>query len=236
MKTKYLAHWPGLCGGCGQLDGARICEDCIVRFVPALSRCPRCAIGSTSHALICGACLRTPPLFDASWAAVDYAFPWAGLIMQFKFHEGLDLADSFADLMLENRPPSMGQSSRLILPVPLSRARIRQRGFNQSWEIARRLAKKLHWPSHADFLLKTHDTPEQMSLPLHRRVSNLKGVFALATKEKSLIQGQDVVLVDDVMTTGATMNSLAELLKQAGAASVGVWVFARTPAPDSGSR
>jgi ComF family protein len=233
VKTKCLAHLPGLCAGCGQLDGSRICEDCIFRFIPPVPRCPRCAIGCASDALICGTCLRDPPFFDAGRAAVDYAFPWARLITQFKFHEGLDLADSFVDLMLKNGPPLNGSSSSLILPVPLGKARIRQRGFNQSWELARRLAQRLDWPSRSDFLLKTRDTPEQMSLPLHGRASNLKGVFALAAKAREFLEGQHVILVDDVMTTGATMNILARLLKEAGAASVGVWIFARTPPPHS---
>ena len=225
-----FSRLPGLCGGCGQVDSARVCKDCVMRFIPPGPRCPRCAARGGRSDLICGSCLHEPPAFEASWAAVDYGFPWAKLIAQFKFREGLDLAACFADLMLAHGP-SPHSPARLLLPVPLGKARIRQRGFNQSWELARRLGRSLDWPARSDALLKTRDTPEQMSLPVHRRSSNLKGVFSLAPGAREALQGQRVILVDDVMTTGATLDTLAQIVKQAGAASVEAWVFARTPPP-----
>ena len=212
----WLQNLPGCCATCDDWSNQRICTACISRFArPA----PRCRL--------CGACLQSPPALDGAWAAVDYAFPWTQLVAQFKFRQGLDLATSLTELMARNGPPADG-APRLILPVPLSAARMRSRGYNQAWELARRLGKKLSWPARHDVLLKTRDTPEQMALPRHRRHANVHQAFSIAPRVGQTLAGERVVLLDDVMTTGASLHAAAATLRRAGAAHITAIVFART--------
>lgn len=149
---------------------------------------------------------------------------------RFKFRQALDLRATFVDLMDRAGPPA-GSAARCMLPVPLSHARMRQRGYNQAWELARQLGRRRGWPTHADVLHKHRDTPMQSDLSLAERQVNLDGAFEVSAAHRRHVHGQAMMLVDDVMTTGATLRALTHLLRQAGAASVEVWVLARTPAP-----
>lgn len=174
---------------------------------------------------VCGTCLRDPPPFERSFAALDYAAPWNALITRFKFHGAVELAPLFAGLLHEavrEQPPP-----ELLLPAPLSDARLRERGFNQSWEIARRLGLR----ADARLLLRIRDTPHQVDLPLERRAPNVRAAFAIEPLRRAEVAGRSVVLVDDVMTTGATLDELARCLKGRGARWVGNLVVARTPSP-----
>ena len=119
-----------------------------------------------------------------------------------------------------------------MLPVPLSPARLAERGLNQSWEIARRVARELGLAARADALLRLRDTPHQVGLSRQQRLHNLQGALCVEPARQRTIEGRDIALVDDVMTTGATAAACAEVLLRAGAASVQAWVVARTPAPD----
>lgn len=175
---------------------------------------------------VCGECLRDPPPFERTITALDYAAPWSALIARFKFHGSVELAPMFAVLLREaarDQPPP-----ELVLPAPLSGERLRERGFNQSWEIARRLGP----PADARLLLRIRDTPHQVDLPLDRRASNVRAAFAVEPLRRDDVAGRSVVLVDDVMTTGATAAEMARTLLQAGASRVQLWVLARTPRPD----
>ncbi len=175
---------------------------------------------------VCGECLRDPPPFERTITALDYAAPWSTLIARFKFHGGVELAPLFAGLLREavrDEPPP-----ELLLPAPLSEARLRERGFNQSWEIARRLGPR----ADAGLLLRVRDTPHQVDLPLDRRASNVRAAFAVEPLRRAELAGRSVVLVDDVMTTGATAAEMTRTLLQAGASRVRLWVLARTPRPD----
>ncbi len=176
---------------------------------------------------LCGACVREPPPFERSVAVLDYAAPWDALIRDFKFHARPELAGLFAALLreaLRNEP-----APDLIVPAPLSAARLRERGFNQSWEIARRLGHR----ADAHLLLRIRDTPHQADLPLERRASNVRGAYAVEPLRRRELEGRHIALVDDVMTTGATAAEMARTLLAAGAYSVHLWVLARTPAPGS---
>ena len=226
----WLQNLPGCCAACNDWSAQRICSACTSRFARLAPRCRLCAARVVERVGICGACLQSPPALDGAWAAVDYAFPWTQLVAQFKFRQGLDLATSLTELMARSGPPA-DVAPRLILPVPLSASRMRSRGYNQAWELARRLGEKLSWPARHDVLLKTRDTPEQMALPRHRRHANVHQAFSIAPRVGQTLAGERVVLLDDVMTTGATANEIARLLKGAGARSVEAWVFARTPSP-----
>ncbi len=173
-----------------------------------------------------------PPPQDSTLCATDYAHPWDRLVAQFKFNGALDLAPSLAGglelaWMAAGRP-----LPGVLLPVPLSPARLRERGFNQAWEIARRLARRLRCDADPNALRRTRHTPQQSALRIERRASNVKDAFAVDPACVAALRGRTVTIVDDVMTTGATAAELARTLREAGAASVNVWVFARTPSPD----
>jgi ComF family protein len=118
------------------------------------------------------------------------------------------------------------------VPVPLSDARLRERGYNQAWELARRIARRTGTRAEASLLLRIRDTPHQLDLPPDARAGNVRGAFAIEPRRLGELRGRRVAVVDDVMTTGSTAGEIARVLKLAGAARVEVWVVARTPRPE----
>jgi ComF family protein len=222
---------PSLCAICLDWAGHRICDACIARFARHLRRCVRCAIGIPDGTTTCGECITRPPTQDAALSALDYDPPWSRLIGQFKFREGLDLADAFVSRMeaawVDRGRPEPG----VIVPVPLSAARLRVRGYNQAWELARRMARRLGAKAEPAWLLRVRDTLHQTALPLDRRAANVKDAFMLDPGIRRNLSGQTITVIDDVWTTGATMGEVARVLKNAGAFRVNAWVLARTPAP-----
>ena len=177
---------------------------------------------------ICGTCLSTPPAFDATVAAVDYAIPLDQLVLQLKFGARLALAPWFArqirDAVLAR--PGLPLPD-LLCPVPLGPGRLVERGFNQALEIARPLAAALGVACHPALALRTLDTPAQSGVAPSARAGNVRGAFAI--EDPDLVEGRHVGLVDDVMTSGHTLGELAATFKRFGAARVTNLVFARTP-------
>jgi len=170
-------------------------------------------------------------------AAFDYAFPWDRLIADFKFRQRVELARALSQRLLATLVGEGGQgdddprSIDLVTAVPLSASRLRERGYNQSWEIARRLAPGLGLPARHDTLLRWRDTAHQIVLDRPQRAANLRGAFMPALGARARISGRRIALVDDVMTTGATAAEASLALLEAGAASVHVWLLARTEQP-----
>lgn len=235
MFTRLLAasqRLPSLCAVCRGWGTQRVCDACIERFAVRSARCLRCALRVPEGVRLCGACLTDPPPFARTLAAVDYDHPWDGLITQFKFHGALDLAPALMQRLLSAFERADVPAPTLLLPVPLSRERLRERGYNQAWELARRLGRALHCEADARLLLRVKDTPHQLALPTDRRAGNVRAAFAVEPLRLAELRGRSVTLVDDVMTTGATVAELARVLLQAGAAEVSVWVVARTPRHD----
>ena len=222
-------RWPSLCAVCHGWGTQRVCADCVLRFAADVPRCTRCAIQVPLGVDVCGACLSHPPPFERSVTAVDYAYPWDSLITRFKFHGALDLAPALVQCLADAVGRGAAAPPSLLLPVPLSDARLRERGYNQAWELARRLGRLLHCPADARLLLRVKDTPHQLALPPERRAGNVRAAFAIEPRRGSELRGRTVTLVDDVMTTGATAAEIARMLLQAGAAQVHVWSVARTP-------
>lgn len=226
-----LGQWPNRCAVChADTVGttARICTDCTSRFAANVPRCDRCALRSPSGTRLCGACLRAPPAWSRAIAACDYGYPWDGLLTAFKFHSALDLLPALAGLMAASLRPPPAAEIDLLLPVPLSAARLRERGYNQAALLAAQLARRLHLCCSADTLVRVTDTPHQIALPREQRAANVRGAFAIAPKAR--LQGLRVAVIDDVLTTGATLGEIARLLLENGVAEVQVWVLARTPA------
>jgi ComF family protein len=179
----------------------------------------------------CGACLHEPPPYERTVCALDYGFPWRALIGSFKFEGAVELARPLAERLIDAVQTAAAEPPDCVLPVPLSRSRLAERGFNQAWELARRVAGSLRLPAHAGALLRAIDTPHQAGLERRARLSNLHGAFTVAAPYRPRLAGQHVALLDDVMTTGATLAAATAALRRAGVARVQVWVLARTPAP-----
>jgi ComF family protein len=181
----------------------------------------------TDAVAACADCGRLPPPWQSATCAVDYAHPWDALVSRLKFQARPALAAPIAGLMAE----AIGSPGPidLVLPVPLSSARLAERGYNQAWEIARRLAPRFRLAAAADLLHKLVDAAHQSGLKRAERERNLRGAFMVEPGQRARIAGRRIALVDDVLTTGATARACTEALQRAGAASVAVWCFARTP-------
>ena len=221
----------GTCLLCrGSADSARgegllcaACEGDLPRLVEG-ALCPRCALPSAGGAL-CGTCLTSPPRFDATIAALAYRFPADVLIRALKFHGTLAIAALLGRVLAQR----VGASTEVdaVLPVPLSAARLRARGYNQSMEIARSVARTAGLKLEPRLCERNRDTPAQVDLPHAERARNVRGAFRCPRS----LEGITVAVVDDVMTTGATLDEIAAALKEVGAARVVNWVAARTFPP-----
>lgn len=220
--------WPRSCELCASWGRRPLCSACVQRFAPADRRCERCAIRLATDDPVCGDCLHQPPTFDRALAAVDYAWPWNQLLTRFKFHAQPELAGLLAERMIDviDRQGSLGVD--LLVPIPLSDQRLGERGYNQSWELARRIGRRLRIATQADGLTRGRDTPHQVGLLRSERAANLRHSM-WAAPASARMQGRRVALIDDVMTTGATAEVAAQAMRAAGAEQVQVWVLARTP-------
>jgi ComF family protein len=180
---------------------------------------------------MCGACLVDPPPFDACVVGCDYAFPWDRLIADFKFNAHMELAAPLTQRLLAAIERDAHPLPQWVLPVPLAPQRLAERGYNQAWELARRLARSLGCRADAQLLDRPLAGAHQAELGLAQRRQNLKGAFVPSLQRRVSLQGQHVAVVDDVMTSGATLREVAAALRRCGAARVDAWVLARTPAP-----
>jgi len=229
LLHRLSAHLPSQCAVCHAWPTQPVCEACVVRFAQPRPRCRTCAVPLAAPVDQCGDCLLAPRPLDACVAAVGYEYPWSRLLVEFKFHARPGWADSFATL-LRSAPwvePAL-ERANLVLPMPLSIRRLRERGFNQALELARHLSPtKLR----ADILLRIRDTPAQTTLGRAQRLRNVHHAFAVEPRYAPLLVGARVVLVDDVMTSGASMFSAASILKEAGAGHITGMVMARADPP-----
>jgi ComF family protein len=222
-------RWPRPCLLCGSWDRQGLCTDCRQRFVhvePA--HCDRCALPSTGG-MTCGVCLSDPPPFSHCVALAAYGFPWDRLITRFKFQDQPELAALLADELGQAIDRAGLPRVDAVLPVPLSPARLAERGYNQAWELARRLAAKQGLPAEAELLQRLRDTPHQVGLTRRQREHNLRDAMWVAPAAAARIAGRRLALVDDVMTTGVTAIAATRALRAAGAVQVQIWVLARTP-------
>lgn len=183
--------------------------------------CPICALPALDGN-VCGACLRHPPAFDRTLAAFSYDFPIDRLLHAFKYAGNLALAEVLAEPLA--RLAAAQPKPDLLLPMPLHPARLRERGFNQSLEIARPVSRWLDIPLEACACRRTRDTPTQAKLKWKERRRNVRGAFACDLD----LSGKKVAVLDDVMTTGATLDEISRVLRGHGAAEVSAWVVART--------
>ncbi len=223
--------WPTRCLACGEPGGEAwdLCPACAAALPWTGAVCMRCALPlpapvSGAPAPVCGACLGSPPPLDAVHAACLYRPPLDRLLPRFKFHEDLAAGRLLSQLMVEAfaalpRPDAL-------VPVPLHRARLRRRGYDQALELAKPLARALRIPLRADALWRVRATAPQSERDAVARRRNVRRAFAVRA---DAALPAHVVLVDDVMTTGATLHAAAHALRRAGVARVDAWVCARVP-------
>jgi ComF family protein len=218
------------CAVCAVRRGDPVCEGCSSDFLadPA-PRCETCAnrLARAGPSRRCGRCLVRPPAFDATLVLGDYEPPLDAMIAALKFGARLELGRVFGVLLARRFAGRAGQggAAHCVLGLPLAFERQRERGFNQSDEIARAIGRHLRLPSRGNGLMRVRHGPPQQSLRLEDRRRNVRGVFAARRR----FDGRHVLLVDDVLTSGSTLDEAAAALKRAGAARVTNLVVARTP-------
>jgi len=181
--------------------------------------CPVCALPTWDGAT-CGHCLQKPPHFKRTVAAYAYAFPLDKLVLALKYGDKFYLANSLGDRLAQRvtvRPDCL-------VAMPLHPLRLRERGFNQSLQLARRIGQQLDLPVLPYACQRVRNTPSQSTLPWKERNKNMRKAFSCTAE----VAGKHIAVVDDVMTTGATLNELTLALLNAGASEVSVWVVART--------
>ena len=234
---------PSSCALCGAVSEDVVCAACHAHYVaPGRARCACCAnplpenrghegaAAATLLAQVCGGCLAERPAFDATVTAVDYGSPLDQLVLQLKFGGRLALAPWCARMLRDAVLAHPGFAlPDLLCPVPLGPRRLVERGFNQALEIARPLATALGVELQPRLALRALDTRAQSAIAPGERRANIRGAFEVAPGAFAGIDGRHIGIVDDVMTSGHTLDELAATFKQAGAARVSNLVFARTP-------
>lgn len=229
LFSALLGLLPSQCALCRAWPNAVLCSACLDQFAVAVPRCRRCALAVPPGQPICGGCVRDPPPLAECVAACDYEWPWSACVSRFKFAGEAGWATPLAAVLQRHpRATHLIDTADLVLPMPLSLERLRERGFNQSLELARRLAPGR---SNPHVLLRPIHTPPQSGLSRADRLRNLRGAFAVAPDLADAVRGRRVLLIDDVMTTGASLSAAAQVLRQVGATQVTGLVLARTPQP-----
>lgn len=231
MLARLPSLLPCSCALCGRTGETAVCEGCHEHFfATSTSRCSQCAIPLPEHhASTCGDCLNRSPAFDATIVATDYAAPVDQMVLALKFGNRLELAPLFAqkmrDALLRRRSLAL---PTILTAVPLGRIRLAERGFNQALEIAKPLSQAIGVRLDPHLVVRQRDTRAQAMLHPDERHRNIRNAFLVSPTAMDRLQGQHVGIVDDVMTTGETLNELAMTLKRFGAARVTNFVFART--------
>ena len=222
LCSACLADLPVLGETC--ISCANPLESSFERLESFLSQSP---LLQTRH---CGQCTQNSPHFDHSLAFFPYSQPFDYFVHAIKFRSKLAITSLLGQLMTQQIANTASMLDELpdgLLPVPLHPSRQRERGYNQSLELARPIAKQLQIPLLNDLAQRTKATPPQSSLSLRQRRKNLKDAFAINYSVKD----RHIAIIDDVMTTGTTVNALAKKLKQAGARRVSVWCLCRAEPP-----
>jgi ComF family protein len=212
-----------LCGAKGSA-GKDLCADCFAELPWNRHPCPRCAapLPPDADTSLCGDCIKSLPSWDEGKSPLAYRFPVDKLVQRLKF-EGDLAAGRLLGSLLADYLAAGSDRPDCIVPMPLHASRLKERGFNQAAELARPVAKKLRVKIRLDLCERTRATEVQSKLDSSERHKNLKDAFTV----KAPVQGLDIALLDDVVTTGATAEALAKALREAGAARVSLWSVCR---------
>lgn len=237
VLTGLLGKTAHPCALCYSPGSNGICDRCRQRYFQDQSPRCHCCGNSLPHSapdanfLLCGECLENTPSFDETIVAVNYEPPLDQLVHLLKFQYRLALAPLMGKLIYQatvkpGRPS--GLRPDFIIAVPLGKTRLIERGFNQSHEIAKKLAKLMKIPLLSDLVYRNRETEKQSTVSFHERKKNVHNAFDLAETGRFSIKEKHIGIVDDVMTTGHTLEEIARLLKKSGAKRVTNFVFART--------
>jgi ComF family protein len=230
FRRTQLAVLPPRCLLCGHrgAQSSDLCASCAFDIPRNDIRCARCALPLEMPAALCGECLKKPPAFDAAFVPFVYGHPLDLLMTKLKFGRSLAAGRVLSELWIDALKRMSISQPDILIPVPLHPSRLRERGYNQALELAKPLAKAIDAELSPNVLRRNRPTQAQIDLPADVRRRNLKGAFSVTDSTKI---PPHVVVIDDVMTTGATLRECARVLKRAGAARVDVWALARAPAP-----
>lgn len=234
-STSWLLPARCVICGAGDVDAASLCVGCRADLVANAPSCPRCAEPLVQSEPLCGRCLRHTPPFAGSFAPLRYAWPVDGLVTRFKFHGDLAAGRSLARLFVEHAREECDSIPALLVPVPLHRQRLRQRGYDQALELARDIHAGLDGVRLVpDLLERTRATDAQTRLDAAGRRRNVRAAFAVNARALRRLGDERpaLALLDDVMTTGATLAECARVLARAGFTQVQAWAIARAPAHD----
>ncbi|MDF3982826.1 ComF family protein [Luteibacter sp. PPL201] len=215
---------PPRCLACGDrgVGSTELCAGCLAALPWNDRHCARCALPLPRETTLCGSCQRATPSWHAAWVPFRYAAPIDQLEARFKFHGQLAAGRTLAHCWLRARCPLDRPDA--VVPVPLHVSRLRRRGFNQALELVKPLARRIGCPLWPDALERVRMTAAQSDLDAAARARNVRGAFAV----RRLPAVRHVAVVDDVMTTGATLEACARALRDAGVARVDIWALART--------
>jgi ComF family protein len=219
--------WPStcvLCRGRGQ-PALDLCAPCVADLPAITVACPCCALPlhQTRAGTLCGRCQTRMPNYDASFVPYQYAYPLDHLVQRLKFGNQVSCGRVCGSLFAHACLARQLALPDALIPVPLGTRRYRSRGYNQAHEIARTISRALRVPVRTDVLKRIRETSEQVGLKRKERRRNVRGAFELTGK----LDAQRVAIVDDVVTTGSTVNEIARVLRRAGAEHIEVWAIAR---------
>lgn len=234
MEAVADVLWPPACAVCDAVlpgPGA-FCEACAheVTELPPL-HCARCAEPGAFPGGACGRCLAEPPPWEKAWAGFEHEGALARAIHRFKYEDRADLARPLGALLAAVAAQEWPRLPGVLVPLPLHEARYRERKFDQAALLAAELATRSGRPLQLDWLRRTRDTARQVGLNEALREANVRGAFHVSRP----LTGHDVVLVDDVLTTGASAREAVRVLKAAGAGRVSVLTLARARRETSGA-
>lgn len=225
--TQPATHQPGLCQLCRLPAEKALCIPCIKRFSTPRTRCRTCALPTPASVRHCGACLLRPPPLVHCTTAVDYEYPWNNLVQDFKFRQGLGWAQLFSELMFGHAAArQILDNTDLLVPIPSSPQRLRERGYDHLAELLRPSQKSL--PSIVRLQRLHQDTPQHQSTR-NQRLTLSRHSLIIPPDQLPVLRGRRLTLIDDVMTTGATLHATAQALMHAGAHEITAIVLARTP-------
>ena len=219
---------PPICALCSEtaLADIALCSDCYKRLDFLDNSCQRCALPlpPASKTGLCGQCIYHPPKYDRCISLFAYEGTIRALVLALKFNKQLRNAHLLGQLLAEQIQQCQPVMPDCLVPVPLSRQRIRARSYNQALELSRPLERQLHIPINMKLIKRTRHTPPQSQMKFAQRAGNLRHAFRLGKAELP----EHVAIVDDVVTSGATVNEMAKLLKKGGVKTVDVWCIARS--------
>lgn len=226
LKHNLFRFFPVQCLVCGDdCYQQALCADCLQELKPNMHACRRCAepLVESYHESLCGKCLKKLPAFDKALSPFLYQAPIDKLVTRFKFHADHSSGQILARLLGQYIQENIQHQPQCLIPVPLHSSRLRQRGFNQAQEICRVLARQFELPIEHNLCQRQRKTSSQSGLNEKQRRQNIRGAFSVA----GIVPYKHIAIVDDVMTTGNTVNELARVLRKAGAETIQVWSVCR---------